>query len=133
MLNRVIVIGRVAAEPDARTTSRGTNLTRLRVVTNTYAGRQADGARRDHTEFHRLVLFGRMAEVAVAYARPGRMVYASGRLQSSTWETGDGQKRSATEIVVDSFRLLGPRPGGEAPTANAPAVSARQAGDAAGT
>jgi single-strand DNA-binding protein len=115
MLNRVIVIGRVAAEPDARTTSRGIRLTRLRVATNTYAGRQADGARREHTEFHRLVLFGGQAEAAGAYARKGRLVYASGRLQTSTWQATDGQKRYATEIVVDTFRLLGHRADDPAP------------------
>lgn len=109
MLNRVIVVGRVVADPEPRTLPSGMHLTRLRVVTNTYAGHEPDGARRDHTEFHQLVLFGRQAETAGAYARKGRLVYAAGRLQTRSWETGEGQKRYATEVVVETFRLLGPR------------------------
>lgn len=114
MLNRVIVVGRVTADPDTRTLASGTHLTRLRVVTSTYAGHGADGARRDHTEFHQLVLFGRQAETAGAYARRGRLVYATGRLQTRSWETGDGRKRYATEVIVETFRLLGPRVAQEA-------------------
>jgi single-strand DNA-binding protein len=109
MVNKVILVGRLAADPDVRATPSGTHVTSLRVATNTYAGREEDGTRREHTELHHLVLFGRQAEVAGAYLRKGRMVYAEGRLQTRSWETDEGQRRQVTEIVAESFQMLGPK------------------------
>ena len=113
MVNRVILVGRLTADPDLRATPGGTHVAHLRLATNELGGREEDGTRREHTEFHSLVVFGRLAEVAGSYLRKGRLLYADGRLRGRTWETADGQKRHSTEIVVDSFHMLGPKPEGE--------------------
>lgn len=110
MLNRVTLIGRLTADPDLRTTAGGTQVANLRLATNEYAGKDESGGRQEHTEFHTLVLFGRQAEVAGSYLRKGRLLYADGRLRSRSWESPDGSKRHATEIVLDSFQMLGGRP-----------------------
>jgi single-strand DNA-binding protein len=110
MVNKVILIGRLTADPDVRAMPSGNNVTSMRLVTNTYAGKEEDGTRKEHTEFHQLVLFGRQAEVAGAYLRKGRLVYAEGRLHHRSWETDEGQKRYATEVVADSFLMLSPKP-----------------------
>ncbi len=64
MVNRVILVGRLTADPDLRATPGGTHIAQLRLATNEFGGREEDGSRREHTEFHSLVVFGRLAEVA---------------------------------------------------------------------
>jgi single-strand DNA-binding protein len=109
MVNKVILIGRLAADPDVRATATGTHVANLRLVTNTFAGREDDGTRREHTEFHALVVFGKSAEFAAEHLRKGRFVYAEGRSQTRSWETSEGQRRYTTEVVVDSLQAIGPR------------------------
>jgi single-strand DNA-binding protein len=113
MVNRVTLLGRLTADPELRTTPSGTQVANLRLATNEYAGKDESGVRREHTEFHTLVLFGRQAEVAGSYLRKGRLLYADGRLRSRTWDGGDGNKRHATEIVLDSFQMLTGKPEGD--------------------
>ena|SRR5437899_2009518 len=110
MVNRVILVGRLTADPELRATPSGTQVANLRLATNEYTGKDEGGVRRQHTEFHTLVLFGRQAEVAGSYLRKGRMLYADGRLRSRTWEGTDGSKRHATEVVLDSFQILSSKP-----------------------
>ena len=109
MVNKVILIGRVTADPEVRSTNGGTPVANVRVATNTYSGKDADGTRKEHTEFHSLVFFGRHAEVAGDFLRKGKLVYADGRLQTRTWEDPEGRKRYSTEVVVESFQLLSPK------------------------
>ncbi len=110
MVNKVILVGRLTADPEVRATAKGTHITNLRIATNSYSGKDEEGNRKEHTEYHSLVLFGRQAEVAGDYLRKGRMVYADGRLQNRSWDGADGQKRYATEVVVESLQMLGPKP-----------------------
>ncbi|HYW26058.1 MAG TPA: single-stranded DNA-binding protein [Terriglobales bacterium] len=110
MVNKVILIGRLTADPDVRATASGTHVTNLRLATNTYAGKEDDGTRREHTDFHSLVAFGKTAEFAAEHLRKGRLLYAEGRSQTRSWETNDGQRRYSTEVVVDAIQLLSPRP-----------------------
>jgi single-strand DNA-binding protein len=110
MVNKVILIGRLTADPDVRATASGTHVTNLRLATNTYAGKEEDGTRREHTDFHSLVAFGRTAEFAADHLRKGKLLYAEGRSQTRSWETSDGQRRYSTEVVVDTIQLLSPRP-----------------------
>lgn len=109
MVNKVILIGRATADPEIRTTGAGTAVANVRLVTNSYSGKEADGTRKEHSEFHSLVLFGRLAEVAGDYVRKGKLVYADGRLQTRSWEGQDGQKRHSTEVVVENLQLLSPK------------------------
>jgi single-strand DNA-binding protein len=110
MLNKVILVGRLAADPEIKATPKGMRIANLRVATNTYAGKDEAGNVREHVEFHSLVVFGRQAEIAGEYLRKGRLICAHGRLQTRSWEDGDGGKRRTTEVVVDNLQLLGPRP-----------------------
>jgi single-strand DNA-binding protein len=114
MVNKVFLVGNLAADPDVKATPKGTYVANLRLATNTYLGKDDDGNAKEQTEFHHLVAFGRTAEFAGQYLHKGRLVYADGRLQTNTWEDNAGQKRSRTEVVVDNLRALGPRPAAEA-------------------
>ena len=113
MVNRVTLLGRLAADPELRTTAAGGQLASLRLATNEYGGKDEAGARREHTEFHTLVVFGRQAEVAGSYLRKGRMLYADGRLRNRTWGGSDGSKHHTSEVLVDSFQILSSRPEGD--------------------
>jgi single-strand DNA-binding protein len=110
MVNKVILVGRLCSDPDVRALPDGRHVTNLRVATNTFGGRDEDGNRKEHTEFHRVVLFGRQAEVAGNYLRKGSLLYAEGRLQHRSWDGADGQKRYTTEVLADDFQMLGPKP-----------------------
>jgi single-strand DNA-binding protein len=112
MFNRVILVGRLCADPEVRATPDGLHVANLRLATNTYAGRDEAGKRKEHSDFHNVVLFGGLAEIAGSYLRKGRLVYAEGRLQHRTWEGQDGQKRHASEIVAETLQMLGPRADG---------------------
>ncbi len=110
MVNKVILIGRLTADPEVRATPAGVQVANVRVATNTYAGKDEAGNRKEHTDFHSLVFFGRQAEVAGEYLRKGRLVYADGRLQTRTWDDAEGKRHWSTEIVVDEFQMVGPKP-----------------------
>lgn len=113
MVNKVFLVGNLAADPDVKATPKGTYVANLRLATHTYVGKDHDGNAKEQTEFHHLVAFGRTAEFAGQYLHKGRLVYADGRLQTNTWEDTSGQKRFRTEIVVDNLKALGPRPASE--------------------
>ena len=114
MVNKVFLVGNLAADPDVKATPKGTYVANLRLATNTYLGKDDQGNAKEQTEFHHLVAFGRTAEFAGQYLHKGRLVYADGRLQTNTWEDNAGQKRSRTEVVVDNLKALGPKPAAEA-------------------
>jgi single-strand DNA-binding protein len=110
MVNKVILIGNLAADPEVKATPNGTYIANLRLATNTYAGKDDDGKRKEQTEFHHLVVFGKQAEFAGQYLRKGRLLYADGRLRTNSWVDTAGQKHYRTEVVVDALTLLGPKP-----------------------
>jgi single-strand DNA-binding protein len=110
MVNKVILVGNLAADPEVRTTATGSQVANVRLATNTYRGREDDGTPREQTEYHSLVLFGRQAEIAATHLCKGRLLYVEGRSQTRSWETSEGQRRYSTEVVVDKFEMLGPRP-----------------------
>jgi single-strand DNA-binding protein len=112
MVNKVILVGRLAADPELRATTSGKHVANLRLVTNTYGGRDEGGNRREHSEFHNLVLFGRQAEIAGDHLAKGRLLYVDGRLQTRSWDDAEGRKRQSTEVVVDTFQILSPKPEG---------------------
>jgi len=111
MINRVILVGNLTADPEVRATPKGVYVANLRLATNTYAGKDEAGEAKEKTEYHRLVVFGRQAEIAGEYLRKGRLLYVEGRLQTSSWDDATtGVKKYGTEVVVDSFKMLGPKP-----------------------
>lgn len=106
MINKVILVGNVGQDPDIRSTASGTRVANLRLATNERR-RDRDGQWTDHTEWHTVVVWGRMVDVVEQYVQKGRQLYIEGVLRTRSWEQQDGQKRSATEIHVRELKLLG--------------------------
>ena len=120
-LNKVILIGNLGQDPEARFTPQGTAVTNLSLATNE-AWKDQNGEMQDRTEWHRVVLYGRPAETAAEYMKKGQMVYVEGRLNTREWEDKNQVKRKTTEIRCDNFTMLGRRSdsqGGGAPSAGA--------------
>ena len=117
MINKVLILGRLTHDPDVHLTGEGLHITNLRVATNSYAGKDDAGNRREHTEFHRLVLFGKAAEAAATVLTKGRLMWATGRLQTRAWDDKEGQKHFTTEVVVEEWQAVGPRGAAEAEAA----------------
>jgi single-strand DNA-binding protein len=110
MVNKVILVGNLAADPDVKATPKGTYVANIRLATHTYIGKDEEGKAKEETEFHRLVAFGKLAEFAGQYLKKGRPVYAEGRLRTSQWEDTAGQKRSRTEVVLEDLKFVGAKP-----------------------
>lgn len=105
-VNKVIIVGRLGADPEMRTVANGGTVTRLSVATSeTWVDK--DGHRQERTEWHRIVVWGRLAEICGKHLSKGRQVYVEGRLQTRSWEDQQGQKRYATEIVANTVQFLG--------------------------
>ena len=107
MVNKVILVGRLTADPEVKATPKGVYVANLRLATHTYGGKTEDGNAKELTEFHHLVVFGKSAEFAGQYLRKGSQIYAEGRLKTSTWTDSAGQKHYRTEIVLDELKSLG--------------------------
>lgn len=124
MINKVILVGNVGQDPDIRSTPSGTRVANLRLATNERR-RDRDGQWTDHTEWHTLVIWGRMVDVVEQYVSKGRQLYIEGALRTRSWEQQDGQKRYSTEINVRELKLLGGKPSGSsaAPTESHGAVA----------
>lgn len=110
MVNKVILIGNLTADPEVKATPAGMYVAKMRLATNTYAGKDEGGNRKEHTEFHSLVAFGKLAEFAGLHMKKGRQFYVEGRLHTSSWADTGGQKRYRTEVVVDEIRFVGNKP-----------------------
>jgi single-strand DNA-binding protein len=110
LVNKVILIGRLTADPEVKATPTGVYVANMRLATNTYAGKDEDGSRKEQTEFHQLVVFGKSAEFAGQYLRKGRQIYAEGRIKTNTWTDSAGLKHYRTEIVLDVLSALGQKP-----------------------
>jgi len=114
MVNRVTLVGRLGKDPETRYTSGGQAVCNFSVATDeTYKDRA--GQRQKRTEWHRIVMWGKLAEIAQQYLKKGALVYLEGRIQSRQWEDKrDGQKKTAFEIVADTMKMLGGRGEGAA-------------------
>jgi len=118
MLNKVTLIGNLGADPEVRYMPSGGAVTNISIATTRRWKDKDSGERRDATEWHRVVFFNRLAEVAGEYLRKGSQVYVEGRLQTRKWQGQDGQDRYTTEIVASEMQMLGSRTGGTAPMGN---------------
>ena len=124
-LNKVILIGNLVQDPEARFTPQGTAVTNLSIATNE-SWKDQSGEMQDRTEWHRVVMYGRMAETATEYMKKGQMVYVEGRLHTREWEDQNQIKRKTTEIRCDNFTMLGRRsdaPAGQSQGAMSPSPS----------
>ena len=105
-INKVILIGRAGKDPEMKYAPSGTAIANFTMATNERT-KDKEGNFTDHTDWHRVVAFGRTAEVAGEYLTKGKLVYVEGRIQTRSWEDKDGQKRYTTEIVCNNMQLLG--------------------------
>ena len=108
-VNKVILVGNLGADPETRYTASGGAVTNLRLATSdSWTDRQTN-ERRERTEWHRVVMFGKLAEIAEQYLRKGRQVYIEGSIQTRKWQGQDGQDRYTTEVVARDMQMLGGR------------------------
>ena len=122
-INKVILIGNLGQDPETKTLSSGGSVCNMSLATTDTWSDKNTGERQERTEWHRLVLFNRLAEVAVQYLRKGSRVYFEGRLQTRKWQDRDGQERYITEIIGNDLQMLDAR-GGDAPQRAKPAAAA---------
>jgi single-strand DNA-binding protein len=113
-VNKAILVGRLGRDPETRYTSGGQAVCNFSIATDS-TFKDRNGERQKRTEWHRIVLWGKLAEIAQQYLKKGQLVYIEGRLQTREWEDKrDGQKRSTTEIVASEMRMLTSRAEGAA-------------------
>ena len=106
MINKVILIGNLGADPELRYTSGGSAVADLRLATSR-KWTAKDGTSKEETEWHRVVVWGKQAETCKEYLSKGRQIYVEGRLQTRQWEDRDGNKRYTTEVVAETVKFLG--------------------------
>jgi single-strand DNA-binding protein len=126
-INKVILIGNLGADPETRAMPSGTTVANLRVATSESWRDKQTGEQQERTEWHRVALFGRLAEVAGEYLRKGSQVYIEGSLRTRKWQDKQGNERYSTEIVGNELQMLGGR-GGTGAGAGAGAGAAEQGG-----
>ena len=107
-VNKVILVGRLGRDPETRFTSSGQAVANFSIATDeSYKDR--NGERQKRTEWHKIVVWGKQAEIAQQYLKKGSLIFIEGRIQSREWQDKEGQKRTSFEIVATNFRMLGGR------------------------
>ena len=114
MINKVILVGNLGQDPKVHTTQSGNVITQLSIATSRRV-KQADGQYADETEWHRVVCFSKLAEVARDYLAKGRQIYIEGRLRTRKWTDKDGTEKYVTEIICETLKLLGRKEDAAAP------------------
>ncbi|CAA9889764.1 Single-stranded DNA-binding protein [Candidatus Methylobacter favarea] len=112
MLNKVILIGNLGSDPEVRYLPSGAAVTSASLATTRRWKDKQSGEKKDATEWHRVVFFNRLAEVAGEYLKKGSQVYVEGRIQTRKWQDNTGQDRYSTEIIAEEMHMLGSRSGG---------------------
>jgi single-strand DNA-binding protein len=110
-VNKVILIGNLGRDPETRYSTSGAAITNITVATSRQWKDKASGEKREETEWHRVVFYDRLAEIAGEYLKKGRPVYVEGRLKTRKWQDKEGQDRYTTEIIAEEMQLLGSREG----------------------
>lgn len=124
-INKVIIVGNLGADPEVRYMPSGSAVTNARIATTDSWKDKQSGEQQERTEWHQVVFFNRLAEIAGEYLKKGSQVYVEGRLQTRKWQDKTGNDRYTTEIVANEMQMLGSRGGGSVPTASS------QGGDSA--
>ncbi len=106
-VNKVILVGHLGQDPDTRYTASGAAVVNLNLATTESWRNKQTGEREERTEWHRVVLFGKLAEIAGEYLRKGSQVYIEGKLQTRKWQDNNGNDRYTTEIVANDMHMLG--------------------------
>ena len=134
-VNKVILIGNLGRDPETRYLPSGDAVTNISIATSE-KWKDKGGEQQEHTEWHRIAFFGKLAEIAGEYLKKGSPVYVEGRIRTRKWQDKEsGQDKYSTEIVADRMQLLGSRSGGSAgsePMAREPATATAGAGGGSG-
>jgi single-strand DNA-binding protein len=112
-VNKVILVGRLGRDPETRFTGGGQAVANFSVATDE-SYKDKNGERQKRTEWHKIVVWGKQAEIAQQYLKKGSLIFIEGRIQSREWQDKEGQKRTSFEIVASNFRMLGGRGDGAA-------------------
>jgi single-strand DNA-binding protein len=112
MLNKVTLIGNLGADPEVRFMPSGGSVANISLATTRRWKDKQTGERKEATEWHRVVFFNRLAEIAGEYLKKGSQIYVEGRLQTRKWQGQDGQDRYTAEILAEEMHMLGSRSGG---------------------
>ncbi len=133
-LNKVMIMGNLGADPEVRYMPSGSAVTNIRVATSEVWKDKQSGEKQERTEWHRIVLFNRLGEIAAQYLRKGSKVFVEGTLRTNKWQDQSGNERYTTEIIAASMQLMDSKGGGSAPydqAGDAPQeMSAPQSGSA---
>jgi len=106
MINKVILVGNLGQDPEARFTQAGTAVTSLSLATSE-RWKDKEGNMQESTEWHRIVAWGKLAEICSEYLKKGQQIYAEGKLQTRKWQDNDGNDRYTTEVVMSVMKMLG--------------------------
>ncbi|KKU49577.1 MAG: Single-stranded DNA-binding protein [Parcubacteria group bacterium GW2011_GWB1_49_7] len=117
-LNKAIIIGNLTRDPELKSLPSGLQVATMGIATNR-VWKDKDGSKKEDTQYHNIVVFGRQAETTAQFLRKGSSVLVEGRMQTRSWESPDGKKNYRTEIVADRVQF-GPRPGSGAPAVATP-------------
>jgi single-strand DNA-binding protein len=123
MLNKVTLIGNLGADPEVRYMSSGGAVANISLATTRRWKDRQTGERKEATEWHRVIFFERLAEIAGEFLKKGSQIYVEGRLRTRKWQGQDGQDRYTTEIVATELHMLGSRTGGTGTMAPASAAN----------
>ena len=111
-VNKAIIVGTLGQDPEMRYTANGSAVANISVATNETWKDKATGEAQERTEWHRIVMFGKLAEIASQYLKKGSQAYFEGRIQTRKWQDNSGNDRYSTEIVANEMQMLGGRAGG---------------------
>ncbi|MBX7231011.1 MAG: single-stranded DNA-binding protein [Bdellovibrionales bacterium] len=117
-VNKVILVGRLGADPEVKPVNNGNSVARFNLATSEN-WTDKDGQKQERTEWHRVVVWSKLAELCGRYLSKGRQVYVEGRLQTRSWDDPQGQKRYTTEVVANVVQFLGAGTGPSAPAPSA--------------
>ena len=118
-VNKVIIVGNLGADPDSKSMPSGNMVANFSVATSESWNDRDTGERQEKTEWHRVVFFNRLAEIAAQYLKKGSQVYVEGKLQTRKWEDKEGNERWTTEVVANQMQMLGDRMSGDMSNDNA--------------
>src|SRR3989304_3110211 len=119
-VNKVILVGNLGRDPETRYNPEGGAICHISVATTDTWKDKTSGEKQERTEWHRVVFFNRLAEIAGEYLKKGSQVYVEGSLRTRKWQDKEGQERYTTEIIADRMQMLGSRGGGGEPIAREP-------------
>ena len=111
-INKVIIVGNLGADPETRYMPSGSAVTNLSIATSEQWKDKQTGEQKERTEWHKVAMFNRLAEIAAEYLRKGSQVYIEGKLRTRKWQDRDGNDRWTTEVIADEMQMLGGRGGG---------------------